>query len=33
MLTWTPVILVLVGVFYLTFKEVLNVRLPSGLFF
>lgn len=33
MLKWTPVILVLVGVFYLTFTEVLNVRLPSGLFF
>ncbi|RUR43584.1 tripartite tricarboxylate transporter TctB family protein [Vreelandella populi] len=33
MLKWTPVILVLVGVFYLTFTEALNVRLPSGLFF
>lgn len=33
MLKWTPVILVLVGVFYLTFTEVLSVRLPSGLFF
>ncbi|EHA15558.1 tripartite tricarboxylate transporter TctB family protein [Halomonas sp. HAL1] len=32
MLKWTPVILVLVGVFYLTFTEVLNVRLPTGLF-
>ncbi|HSP58881.1 MAG TPA: tripartite tricarboxylate transporter TctB family protein [Halomonas sp.] len=33
MLKWTPVIVALVGAFYLTFKEVLNVRLPSGLFF
>lgn len=33
MLTWFPVTLLLVGVFYLTFKEVLNVRLPTGLLF
>ncbi|MFS8152521.1 tripartite tricarboxylate transporter TctB family protein [Vreelandella titanicae] len=33
MLKWTPIIVALVGVFYLTFTEVLNVRLPSGLFF
>jgi len=33
MLMWTPIILALVGVFYVTFTEVLNVRLPSGLFF
>ncbi|WP_148254506.1 tripartite tricarboxylate transporter TctB family protein [Aidingimonas lacisalsi] len=28
---WTPAILLLIGTFYLTFKEVLNVRLPTGL--
>lgn len=33
MLMWSPIILALVGVFYLAFTEVLNVRLPSGLFF
>ena len=33
MLKWSPIIVVLVGVFYLTFTEVLNVRLPTGLFF
>lgn len=33
LLKWTPVILGLVIVFYLTFKEVLNVRLPTGLLF
>lgn len=33
MLKWAPIIVALVGVFYLTFTEVLNVRLPSGLFF
>jgi hypothetical protein len=33
LLRWTPVILMLVVGFYLIFKEVLNVRLPSGLFF
>lgn len=33
LLQWVPIILVLVAAFYLTFKEVLNVRLPSGLLF
>ncbi|QOR38306.1 hypothetical protein HNO52_07145 [Billgrantia diversa] len=33
LLMWSPIILALVGVFYLAFTEVLNVRLPSGLFF
>ncbi|OBA00797.1 tripartite tricarboxylate transporter TctB family protein [Halomonas sp. G11] len=33
MLKWTPIIVALVGIFYLTFTEVLNVRLPSGIFF
>lgn len=31
LLTWLPIIAVLVGGFYLTFTLVLNVRLPSGL--
>ncbi|GHC34007.1 tripartite tricarboxylate transporter TctB family protein [Aidingimonas halophila] len=30
LLRWSPAILLLVGVFYLTFKEVLNIRLPAG---
>lgn len=33
LLKWTPSILALVLVFYFTFKEVLNVRLPTGLLF
>lgn len=31
-LKWSPAILLLVFAFYFTFKEVLNVRLPTGLF-
>ncbi|MFC3282220.1 tripartite tricarboxylate transporter TctB family protein [Litchfieldella rifensis] len=31
LLQWVPIIGVLVGVFYLTFTLVLNVRLPTGL--
>ncbi|WP_111412699.1 tripartite tricarboxylate transporter TctB family protein [Billgrantia lactosivorans] len=33
LLKWTPSLLALVLVFYFTFKEVLNVRLPTGLLF
>lgn len=33
LLRWVPIILVLVGAFYLVFTRVLGVRLPSGLFF
>ncbi|WP_432415563.1 tripartite tricarboxylate transporter TctB family protein [Chromohalobacter israelensis] len=28
---WVPVIALLIGVFYLAFTQVLNVRLPSGI--
>ncbi|MCE9664540.1 hypothetical protein DU490_15080 [Halomonas sp. DQ26W] len=31
LLRWVPIVLLLVGVFYLTFTQLLNVRLPSGL--
>lgn len=31
LLQWVPIIGVIVGVFYLTFTQVLNVRLPTGL--
>lgn len=33
LLLWTPIIAVMVGGFYSTFTQVLNVRLPSGLLF
>ncbi|GHB01848.1 tripartite tricarboxylate transporter TctB family protein [Modicisalibacter luteus] len=28
---WVPIVAVLIGVFYLAFTQVLNVRLPSGI--
>ena len=28
---WVPVVALLIGVFYLAFTQVLNVRLPSGI--
>jgi len=30
LVTWVPIIAVLIGVFYLAFTEVLSVRLPTG---
>ncbi|APX92262.1 hypothetical protein BWR19_04530 [Halomonas sp. 1513] len=33
LLRWLPIISVIVGSFYLTFRHLLNVRLPAGLLF